>query len=413
MVRERIPLSAEVKRETETTVPSSHLSQFGLDPSVTYLNHGSFGACPRAIMELQTELRSEMEKEPVQFLVHKVPQRLDEARHAVAGFLNCDPEGLAFVANATTGVNAVLRSLPFTAGDELLVTDHEYNACRNVMDYVAEQSGAKVVVVPIPFPIADERRALESILAKLTPRSRLLLVDHVTSATGMVMPIQAIVSAVEAKGVPVLVDGAHAMGMVPVDLKEIGAAFYTSNAHKWLCAPKGAAVLSVRNDWVARIRPAVISHGANMPTTTRSRFRHEFDWMGTSDPTPWLCVPACLRFLSGLHPDGIDGLRRRNRELVLAGRDLLLAWTGQSAPTPDSMIGSLASVPISDGPAGEPSPLYVDPLQQRLWDQFRIEVPIHPFPAPPRRLIRISAQAYNDLGDYQKLVGALRALEGR
>jgi isopenicillin-N epimerase len=150
-----------------------------------------------------------------------------------------------------------------------------------------------------------------------------------------------------------------------------------------------------------------------MPTTTRSRFRHEFDWMGTSDPTPWLCVPACLRFLSGLHPDGIDGLRRRNRELVLAGRDLLLAWTGQSAPTPDSMIGSLASVPISDGPAGEPSPLYVDPLQQRLWDQFRIEVPIHPFPAPPRRLIRISAQAYNDLGDYQKLVGALRALEGR
>jgi isopenicillin-N epimerase len=382
-----------------------------LDRTVTFLNHGSFGACPRPILELQSALRDQMEREPVQFLVHQAPVLLADAREFVARFLGANPDGLAFIANATTGVNAVLRSLSFEPGDELLVTDHEYNACRNVLDYVAQRSGARVVVVPVPFPLNSDEEVVDAINRCVTPRTRLLLLDHVTSATGLVMPVDRIVPQIESRGIPVLVDGAHAMGMVDLHLDALGASFYTSNAHKWLCAPKGAAILHVRHDWCEKIRPAVISHGANMPTDSSSRYRNEFDWMGTSDPTPWLCVPACLQFLESLLPGGFPELRDHNRDLVLAGRNLLLQFTGQSVPAPESMIGFIASVPLNDGPAGKASALYVDPLQQSLWDRFRIEVPIHPWPQPGKRLIRISAQIYNTIEDYKFLARALEALE--
>jgi isopenicillin-N epimerase len=378
-----------------------------LDPDVAYLNHGSFGACPIEVLAAQQELRARLERQPVRFFVRELEGLLDAARRELAAFLGADAEGLAFVNNATSGVNTVLRSLDWGPGDELLTTDHEYNACRNALNYVAERSGAKVVVARIPFPIDSPDQALEALLAAVTPRTRLALFDHVTSQTGLLLPAKQAVHELAQRGVETLVDGAHAPGMLELDLRGLGATYYTGNCHKWLCAPKGAAFLYVTEERRESIRPLVISHGANAPTIERPRFRHEFDWMGTDDPTPALCVPEAIRFIDSLLPGGWPAVRRRNRGLVLQGRKLLCEALHLPAPAPDAMIGSLASLPL---PAGSPDPprsaLYADPLQDALLARG-IEVPVIPWPSPPRRLLRISAQLYNRIDEYELLADAL------
>ena len=382
--------------------------QWGLDPDVTFLNHGSFGACPTAVLALQDELRARMEREPVHFFVHQLEPLLDAARAEVAAFVGADPDELAFVRNATVGVNSVLRSLELTADDELLTTDQSYNACRNVLDHVAGRCGARVVTVELPFPVSGPDPIVDRILAAVTPRTRLALLDHVTSPTGLILPIAELVSRLAERGVDTLVDGAHGPGMMPLDVSAIGAAYYTGNFHKWVCAPKGAGMLHVRRDRQAGLRPAVISHGYNSPRL-RSRFHQEFDWVGTDDPTPWLCVPGALRTVGGLVPGGWPEVRARNHALVMAGRHILCEALGVAAPAPEEMIGSLAAVPLPDGSAEPPTTaLYADPLQSALFDRHRIEVPIPPWPSPPRRLIRLSAQLYNDIGQYERLAVALR-----
>lgn len=382
-----------------------------LDPGIAFLNHGSFGACPRPVLEHQAGLRLRMERQPVQFFVRDLPGLLDEARHRLAGFLGADPAGLAWVPNATAGINAVLRSMALRPGDELLTTDHEYNACRNALEYVARSAGAVVVVAPIPFPLSGPDAARDAILGRVTPRTRLVLVDHVTSQTGLVLPLREIVAGLRAAGVEALVDGAHAPGMLDLDLGRIGAAYYTGNCHKWLCAPKGAAFLHVRADLRDGVRPVAISHGANSTPPGRSRYLTEFDWVGTDDPTPILSVPAAIDFMDSLLPGGWDALRARNRALVLAGRRRLCAALGRPPPCPDEMIGSIASVALPDGRGGPPaSPLYADPLQDVLLRHWGIEVPVIPWPAPPARLIRISGQAYNTPAQYLRLAEALETL---
>lgn len=379
-----------------------------LDERVTFLNHGSFGACPKRVLEAQAEYRARMEAEPVRFLARELESLLDASRAALAGFVNAAPEDLAFVPNATAGVNSVMRSLRFSPGDELLTTDQEYNASRNALEFAAQRDGAKAVVVPLPFPIASPSRVVEAMLAAVTPRTKLALVDHVTSQTGMVMPVEPLVRELTARGVDVLVDGAHAPGMVPLDLRALGAAYYTGNCHKWICAPKGAALLYVRRDLQPRIRPLAISHGANSPRTDRSRFQIEFDWTGTLDPSAYLCVREAIEYMGSLLPGGWPALREANRRKALAGRKVLCAALGVAEPCPEEMIGSLAAVPLPDG-TGEPmkSPLYTDALQERLMDVHGVEVPIVPWPAPPKRLVRISAQLYNTPAQYKHLAEAL------
>jgi isopenicillin-N epimerase len=382
-----------------------------LDPDVAFLNHGSFGACPRAVLETQSRWRERMEREPVRFFVFDLGRLLDEARAALAAFLGANPRDLAFVPNATAGVNAVLRSLDLAPGDEVIVTDHAYNACRNACEFAFGRAGGRVAVAAVPFPIASPDEVVDAVLARVGPRTRLALVDHVTSPTGLVWPIARLVAALRERGVDALVDGAHAPGMVPVDVEAIGAAYYTGNCHKWLCAPKGAGFLHVRRDLQEAIRPHVISHGANSPRTDRSRFLLEFDWIGTLDPTAYLTVPAAIEYLGGLLPGGWPELMGRNRTLALAARERVCAALGYPAPAPAEMIGSLASIPIGRAPSEAESAnaaLGFDPLQAHLLERHRIQVPCFARPPAGERTIRLSAQLYNDLAEYERLAAALR-----
>ncbi len=382
---------------------------WGLDPEIDYLNHGSFGACPTAVLEAQAQWQRRLEREPVLFLHREIEAHLDRARGALASFVGAHSDDLAFVTNATAGVNTVLRSLSFAAGDEIVVTDQEYNATRNAVDFVAAASGARVVEVRVPFPLRGPDEVLERVLAALTPRTKLLVVDHITSPTGLVLPIERIVAEARARGVDTLVDGAHAPGHVALDLDALGAAYFTGNCHKWMCTPKGAALLHVRRDRQKLIRPLSISHGANSRRTDRSFFRLEFDWPGTHDPSPWLVIPEALEHLASLVPGGWDAIRRRNRELALAARALLCKALELEAPCPESMVGCLAALPLPERRAAPSEPLGIDPLQLRLFETHRIEVPVFTWPAAPRRVTRVSAQLYNRLEQYQRFADVLRA----
>jgi isopenicillin-N epimerase len=385
-------------------------SLWPLGRDITFLNHGSFGSCPRAVLKRQSQLRAQLERQPVTFLVRDLEQRLDEVRKALGKFLGADASDLALLTNATTGVNTVLRSLKLRPNDELLITDHAYNACRNALDAAAKAARAKVVVATVPFPLHSEQQITAAILAAVTPRTRLALIDHISSPTALVFPVATLVRELGSRGVDTLVDGAHAPGMVALDIASLGAAYYTGNCHKWMCAPKGAGFLWVRPDLQKAMRPLAISHGANDARTDRSRFQLEFGWTGTADPTALLCVPFAIDYLASLVPGGWPALMRRNRALALRARAGLCKGLDIAPPCPESMIGSMAALPLPDAidrnsqrvaHAGEP-------LQERLWRQRRIEVPVIRWPASPKRLLRVSVQLYNRLPDYEKLARALQ-----
>ena len=406
-------------------MPSALARHWRLDPAVTFLNHGSFGACPVPVLEAQRELRDRMESEPVRFLARELDDQLSEARAALGRFVGADPDDLGFVANATGAVNAVVRSLRFERGDEILTTDHEYNAVLNVLRHVAARDGARVVLVRLPFPAQSPDETVEHVLGAAGERTRLAVLSHVTSPTALVLPVERIVQALADRGIDVLIDGAHAPGMLPLDLGRLGAAYYAGNLHKWVCAPKGAGFLHVRRDRQADVRPATISHGANSPAGARTRFRLEFDWQGTLDPTPWLAIPAALEFVERIVGGGWPAAMARIHELALeGGRDL--ASTLETEHAPAEMIGAMVAVALpAGGPLGgaaspdQSSPLDADPLQTVLFDRFGIEVPIYGWPVPaaespdpPRRLIRISAALHNDRADFDRLIAALRELGG-
>lgn len=375
-----------------------------LDPAVDYLNHGSFGACPRAILERQSELRLRLEREPVDFLVRALPSLLAKARVALAGFVGADGDDLAFVPNATAGVNAVVRSLAFSPGEELLTTDHAYAACKKTLDYVASRTGARVVVARVPFPLGGEEDVIEPVLAAVTPRTRLAMLDHVTSPTALVFPIERLVAGLSARGVDTLVDGAHALGMIPLDLARLGAAYYTANAHKWLCAPKGAAFLHVRKDRQKGLHPVAISHGY---AGGEARFKDEFDWTGTADPTAALCIPDCIAYLGGLLPGGWPAVMAANRALALKAREAICEALGVSPPAPEPMIGAMASVPLPVPAPGSPA-ARLGREELADWTRARgVEPWFYDWPPGGGKLVRVSAQLYNTEGQFVRLAGLL------
>ncbi len=406
-------------------MPSVLARNWALDPAVTFLNHGSFGACPRPVLDVQREWRDRMEAEPVRFLARELDDHLASARAALGAFVGADPDDLAFVTNVTGAVNAVVRSLRLASGDEILTTDHEYNAVLNVLRHVAERDGARVIVVPLPFPAVSPDDIIERVLAASSDRTRLAVISHVTSPTAVVRPVERLIPALAERGIDTLVDGAHAPGMLPLDLDRLGAAYYAGNLHKWVCAPKGAGFLHVRRERQPGVRPGTISHGANAPLVGPSRFRLEFDWQGTLDPTAWLAVPTAIAFVGGLVDGGWPEVMARTHGLALDARDALGALLGEEgAGSPETMLGSMTALAMpAGGPLGgaaladQSSPLDADPLQTLLFDRFGIEVPIVGWPVPAveaggpvRRLLRVSTALYNDRDDIDRLVAALREL---
>jgi isopenicillin-N epimerase len=373
-------------------------SHWALDPDTAPLNHGSFGATPSAVLAAQQRIRDRLESNPTGFFEDHYQQELDAARGALAEFLGADSGGLAFVTNATQAVASVVGSIDFAPGDEILITDHAYNACRNTVDVAAGRAGASMVVAPVPFVDVASEAVVEAILSRVTPRTRLAVLDHVTSPTALVFPIERIISALEPE-IPVLVDGAHAPGMLPLDLAGLGASYYAGNLHKWVCAPKGAGFVVVADHLRDSVRPTVISHGWNTSRDTRSKFHQLFDWTGTFDPSAWLAVPDSLAFMSQLDADGWEGVMAANRQLALAARDLLAGRLGIEPPVPDSMIGSMAALPLDGARPG---------LAERL-RRKGIVAAIPPWPSSDRFLLRVSAQRYNSIDEYERLADAVVA----
>lgn len=407
-------------------LPAPLVAHFPLDPSLCFLNHGSFGSTPHQVARIAESARLQLERDPVDYFVHRLEPLLDEARRAMAHLIGCPPSDLAFVDNATAGVSTVVSSLRFQPGDEVLVTSHEYNACANAIRRAADRHGLRIITAHVPWPTPGPAAVVQALLAAATPRTRLALVSAITSPTGLVWPYADIVRALAASGIDTLLDAAHAPGHIPLDIASVGCAYATGNFHKWLCAPKGSAFLYVRPDRQHLIEPLITSHGRNAPprdTQGRSRFRLNFDYVGTLDYARWLATPACAPLLSqwaaelGQPPggrDGLDGFRAHNRQLALGARAALLAALGTEPPCPESMVGSMAAVMLPPHPpqldealAARPT-LYADALQDALLERHRVQVPIIRFPGLRGRWVRISAMLYNRPQQYEHLADALR-----
>jgi isopenicillin-N epimerase len=381
------------------------VAAFLLDPELSFLNHGSFGACPRVVLDAQTALRERMERDPVRFLVTDLESLLDAARAEAAAFVDAAPEDFVFVRNATSAVNTVLASFAFSPEDELLLTNHGYAACRNAAEYWAERSGARVVEARLPWPVSDEESVVEAILGAVTERTRLALLDHVTSPSALVLPIERLVRALQARGVPVMVDGAHAPGQLPLSVRRIGAEYYTGNFHKWCCSPKGAAFLATAPARQAALHPLVTSHGRTAQRPERPRLWLEFDWLGSEDPSAYLAVPTALRFLENALPGGFDELLAQNHALALKARQLLSEQLGAQPSGPESMVGTMATLLLPGTAWATPEWLYA-----RLLDEHRVQVPVFTVPGQSERAVRISAHLYNSFNDYQRLADALASL---
>ncbi len=354
------------------------------------LNHGSFGACPKPVLSAQTAWRARFQANPTGFVHEEVDEAWKASRSVLARFVGADVEGLVFVRNATEGVNTVLASFPLSEGDEILVTNHGYGACTNAAIKWGKARGASVVAALVPFPLSQEDEVMQAVLNAITPRTKLALLDHITSPTALIFPITRLVRELKARGIAVLVDGAHAPGQVPLDVQAVGADFYTGNCHKWLCAPPGTAFLWVAPAWRESIEPLVISHGYSDISGSRPRLHRLFDWTGTADFTGVLCLPELLAFLSSLHEAGIEGIMKRNRALALQARQVL-GW--QHAP--ESMVGSMVATPW---PAG-----HGEALQKQLLHSHKLMLWTGWLSAPHTQMLRVSAYMYNNKADYEAL----------
>ena len=374
-----------------------------LDPAATYLNHGTVGVVPRQVLEAQQRLRDRIERHPSRFMLRELwsftgaetaPTLMRQAAAEVASFVGASANDLVFVDNTTTGVNAVVQSLPLGPGDEIVITDHAYGGIVTAVRHAAARHGATVTVVQMPYPAFDADEAVRRIESALSPRTKLVITDHIVSETALIFPVEAIVRACHARKVPVLIDGAHVPGALDLNVAAIGADFYVANLHKWAMAPRSSAFLVVAPAFQEAMHPAVISWGYG------SGYTQEFDWVGTRDPTPWLCAPDGIRFL---RERGFDELRRHNHDLAWrAARYLTDTWK-TPLEIDESMVGCMVTVMTPES-CGTDKPSAVR-LRNRLLNDHGIEV--HAHARAGRVWVRVSAQAYNDDSDIEKLAGAV------
>jgi isopenicillin-N epimerase len=370
--------------------------QFLLRPGMAFLNHGSYGACPRPVFDVYQSWQRELEYQPVEFLGRRIHGLLAEARAALGVYLNAPADDLTFVPNATHGVNIVARSLGLGPGDEVLATDHEYGAVDRTWRFICDQRGAHYVNQPIDLPLSDPAEMIEQLWAGVTPRTRMLVVSHISSPTALIFPVAEICRRAREAGILTLIDGAHAPGQIELDMQAIGADFYTGNCHKWLCAPKGAGFLYARPEAQPLLQPLVVSWGYEAELPGVSRFVDYFGWTGTFDPAAYLSVPAAIRFQA---EHRWPQVRAACHQLLGQARTRVAALSGQAQICPDSPLwwSQLAVAPLPECDAVE--------LKRRLWDDWQVEVPIIVWKGRP--FVRISVQAYNSPADIDRLVGAL------
>lgn len=392
--------------------PSSLASAFMLDPEIVYLNHGSFGACPRSVLDAQNAHRERIERDAMRFFIYDLWGGIDRSREALGGLVHADAEDLVFVSNATSGVANVIANIDLRPGDQVLTTRFEYPACNNNLRRACERAGAELVVVDLPWNPIDEDSVVDAIMDRVTDRTRLAMFSLITSATAVRMPVERLIKELHARGVETLLDAAHGPGCVPMDIKGWNPTYCTGNAHKWLCSAKGCAFLYVHKDKQGGFRPVILSNDAYdldpaIARSDRSAFNHEFDYMGTDDRTPMLVVADAIGALGSFFEGGIDELMQRNRAMCMEARDLLCDAMGTSPMVPDSMLGPLATIEV-------PAP-GMDPrgLRERLMREFRIEAMIVPNPGADTPMIRVSPQVYNSIEQYRYAADGLRTIIGR
>ncbi|CAN5768223.1 aminotransferase class V-fold PLP-dependent enzyme [soil metagenome] len=372
---------------------------FLLDPSVTFLNHGSFGACPKPVFSEYQRWQLELERQPVEFLGRRADDLLFKARQRLGSYLNVPADTLVFVTNATAGVNVVIRSLDLEPEDEVLTTDHEYGACTMSWEWLLGKVGARLVKHEIPTPVNDPEELVESILSSVTDRTKAIYLSHITSPTALILPIRQICCRAREMGILTIIDGAHAPGQIALDLEELGADIYTGNLHKWLCAPKGAGFLYVRPEEQAWIESLIVSWGwGRSGTLGESTFVERNQWQGTRDIAAWLAVPAAIEFQE--QNDWAD-VRARCHLLAAEARDRINRLCGITPMSPDSSewFAQMVSCPVPSTDAKS--------LQGRLFDDYRVEVPVVDW--NNQTLVRTSFQAYNDAEDLDRLMKALEA----
>lgn len=370
--------------------------QFQLRPDIAFLNHGSYGACPRPVFAAYQDWQRELEAQPVEFLGRRLAGLLAEARAALGAFLGAGGDELAFVPNATHAINIVARSLELGPGDEVLGTDHEYGAVARAWRFVCGQQGARYVAQPIVLPLSEPWEVVEQLWAGVTERTRAIVVSHITSPTALIFPVAEICQRARAAGILSIVDGAHAPGQIELDLGAVGADFYAGNCHKWLCAPKGAGFLYARREAQALLRPLVVSWGWEAEAPGPSPFVDYFGWGGTDDPAAYLSVPAAIAFQ---RERNWPQVRAACRALLEEARTQVaaLAGQGQICPGGPEWWAQMAAVPLV--------PCDAAALKAQLWDQHRVEVPITVWNGRP--LLRISVQGYNGPEDITRLLEAV------
>lgn len=380
------------------TLPLPHLAgQFLLRRDITYLNHGSFGACPRPVFETYQQWQRDLELNPVIFM-GRLTELLKDARARTADFAGTQGDNLVFVPNATYGLNIVARSLKLKPGDEVLATDHEYGAIDRAWRFNCERQGAKLVNHPIPTPIRDPQDVVEELWSAVNERTKVIAISHITSPTALIMPVEAICKAARGAGIITVVDGAHAPGQVDLNLESMGVDFYSGNAHKWLSAPKGAGFLYAAPEHQALLEPLIVSHGWQSRSPGPSQFLDYFTWVGTDDPAAYLSVPAAIKFQA---QNRWPEVRGACHQLALVAQARILELSSYGALSSDSMWVQMVAVPLP-GQAAD---------YKRMWEEFQIVVPI--FEWNGQTLVRISIQAYNTPTHVDRLVDALASVARR
>jgi isopenicillin-N epimerase len=372
---------------------------FLIRPDVAFLNHGSFGACPRPVFETYQRWQRELESQPVDFLGRRVRDLLAEARAKLAGYVGAQPDNVVFISNATHGVNIISRSLDLQPGDEILSTDHEYGACERAWRFACNQRGARFINQPIPLPVDDMETVIDQLWAGVTERTKVIYLSHITSPTAMRMPIAEIAARARTEGILTVIDGAHAPGQLELDLEGFGVDFYTGNCHKWLCSPKGSGFLYARPERQALLKPLIVSWGWENLHPGPSTFIDVFQWLGTDDPAAFLSVPAAIDYQ--IEHDWPQ-VRRACHQLLLAARREIESLTGipQLLPESEEWWMQMGIVTLPECDPGE--------VHQRLWDEFKVEVPVGRRGDQPTT--RISVQAYTTAEDLERLIDGLKQI---